>query len=802
MRFLNDISFKWKLMLAIISACVFSALAGCGAIIFFELYQFRTNMNRELDTLADLTCAGTRQAVKDSDRRQIALQLDRLKTSQNIVAAGIYDSDNKLLGRYLRADSTEVVPATPSRLRYGFAGDSLIIFKAVELQGERVGMLYLKADLSESMRDNYQHYLEMVVIVELMVLLLATVLSLVMQRNISRPILSLAGTARKVAETNDFSLRADKRGNDEVGQLAQAFNTMLQRLQDHDTQLQQAHRKLAEANLNLEKKVEERTADLVRATAEAHDALEAAEMANQAKSAFLANMSHELRTPLNAIIGYSEMLMEEAEDLEEDHISTDLRKVHSAGKHLLALINDILDLSKIEAGKMDLYLETFDIPTMVREITATIAPLVEKNENRLEVQCATSLGAMHADQTKVRQVLFNLLSNACKFTNQGTITLKVDRHHTQDGEWMDFCVRDTGIGMTPEQLGRIFQAFTQADSGTTKKFGGTGLGLVISRHFCQMMGGDVTVESEHSKGSLFHVRLPAKTTTAKPLAPLPSPETKIDIGLAQALPANASTVLVIDDDPVIHDLLKRYLGKEGFRVITAPSGRDGIRIAKQLKPDVITLDVMMPEMDGWSVLSALKSDPAISEIPVVMLSMIDDKNLGFSLGASDYLTKPVNRDQLSKILGKYRREKQRCYVLLVEDDQNVCLATQTMLEHEGWSVLTAKNGRIALSKMAEQRPNLIMLDMVMPEMDGFEFLAELQKRPEWNDIPVVIISGITLTAEERSQLNNRVETILRKGTQDCDQLVEQLRHLSERRIYFSTAPRNQAEPATTDQINN
>jgi PAS domain S-box-containing protein len=384
---------------------------------------------------------------------------------------------------------------------------------------------------------------------------------------------------------------------------------------------------------------------------------EAAEEANRAKSTFLANMSHELRTPLNAIIGYSEMLLEETTDQGQSAMLPDLEKIRTAGKHLLTLINAILDLSKIEAGKIELVLETFGVSGLIAEIVTTIKPLLERNGNTLEVHGADTGDLMHADPVRVRQCLLNLLSNACKFTEQGTITLQVRRVTESGGDWLIFRVTDTGIGMTPEQQSRLFQDFSQADASTTRKYGGTGLGLAISQRFCHMMGGDIMVESSPGQGSTFTLLLPAEVQKRPSIATVQR-EQKADTVIQTALPHGSDgqhIVLVIDDDPVSLDLIVRLLTKKGLHVVATSSGRVGLWLAQILRPAAITLDLKMPDMDGWAVLTALRADPLLASIPVIVLTIMDDEHLSYTLGASGYLAKPIDPERLIIMLQPYIR---------------------------------------------------------------------------------------------------------------------------------------------------
>ncbi len=485
---------------------------------------------------------------------------------------------------------------------------------------------------------------------------------------------------------------------------------------------------------------------------ELEQAREASEVANRTKSQFLANMSHELRTPLNAIIGYSEILQEDAADSGQPQFVPDLKKIEGAGRHLLGLINDILDLSKVEAGKMDVFIEEIDLASLLSEVNAIIAPLAAKNGNALAIQSSEAIGSIRSDRTKLKQCLLNVLSNASKFTHDGSLAVTVERF---ERSMIRMTISDTGIGMNEEQLGRLFQAFSQADASTTKQFGGTGLGLAITRHFCRLLGGDISATSTPGKGSTFTIVIRDQTV------PQVSEPARGD-ELATALPAKGRsiTVLIVDDDPASRDLLSTSLKREGYHTVQASGGDEALQLARKLRPDAITLDVLMPKTDGWAVLASLKADPELCKIPVIMVTIAPDRAIGLSLGAAEVMTKPVDRAELTSLLRHLLSRDGP--ILLVEDDLATRDTVRATIEKIGLSVAEVTNGKEALSWLAENPlPALILLDLMMPEMDGFEFLDAFNRNPEWRYVPVVIITAKQLTQAERGLLS--VRTVIEKG---------------------------------------
>jgi signal transduction histidine kinase/DNA-binding response OmpR family regulator len=514
---------------------------------------------------------------------------------------------------------------------------------------------------------------------------------------------------------------------------------------------------LAIQNANLFTEVEEKSRQL--------------EMASQHKSQFVASMSHELRTPLNAIIGLTEMMVSNAQRFGTEKAAEPLRRVHRAGTHLLGLINQVLDLSKIEAGKLELSPETVNLAPLLGDVIGTARQLAEQNKNRLVLDPQENPGQLTVDPMRLRQILLNLLSNACKFTKQGEVRLRVKK--VVDGRnWIEIAVADTGIGMTPEQQAKLFEEFAQADSSTARQYGGTGLGLAITRKLARMMGGDVTVVSESGKGSVFTVRLPGSADAQARSSTGASDGHRSPI---------AGCVLVIDDDATARELIADHLKAEGFSVVTAAGGVEGLKRAKELRPTAITLDVMMPDLDGWSVLAALRQDPELAEIPVIMITIVDEQRRGIALGAAGYLTKPIDRERLRHVIERFRAPARPTRVLMVEDDAVQRERMCGWLEGPQWAVQEAENGREALKRIQENRPDVILLDLMMPEMDGFAVVAALQKQAGWQDIPVIVITARDLDAKDRERLNSGVQSVLVKERFRPADLVERVRRLVEKK---------------------
>jgi len=647
---LQNLSIKRKLTLITMLTSSLALILSSASFLIYDLVSFRHLLSQDLMTQAQIIGYNSAGAMAFKDEPAATATLSALTAKEDIISAVLYKPDGNIFAHYSRG--TAALPAyLPSHLQeqgYRFKGGYLEVFHDVTLNGDRLGTLYLQSDLRQ-WSQRARRYANILIVFVLVSGLFAFFVSSKLQGFISRPILHLEDTMRMVSVNKSYGVRAVKTYGDEIGRLIDGFNTMLSEIQQRDTVLQSTNGELKTRTQELEEEIYHRK----QTQEELLNAKHAAEEANRAKSTFLANMSHELRTPLNAIIGYSEMLEEETRDSGKVENVQDLKKIQSAGKHLLALINDVLDLSKIEAGKMGLHLETFEVSQVIEEMVTTLQPAATKNSNSIRVHLEENVGAMRADITKVRQILFNLLSNACKFTDHGTISLHVDQIKAEGKNWIQFQVGDTGIGISAKQKENLFQEFAQADASIARKYGGTGLGLAITHRFVQLMKGKISVESEAGQGAIFTVQLPANVVV-EATEPAPTKEASKSSGTLPETKPDQDTILVIDDDPAVRDLMSRFLTKLDFHVVAASNGEEGFRLAKQIRPLLITLDVVMPECDGWTVLNRLKHDSDLAEIPVIMVTVVDNEARGLDLGASNYLIKPVQRERLAVLVEKHR----------------------------------------------------------------------------------------------------------------------------------------------------
>ena len=560
MQTFRDISIKRKLIGIIMVTSTVALMLACSTFLAYELVTYRKTVTQQLTTLAQIVAQSSTAALAFDDRRSASETLAALRAEPNLVAACIYTKDGRPFAAFVRGESRRDLPRRPGKQGAEFQDRHLALFQRVVFDGDRIGTVYLKRDLQD-MYTRLERYAGIVLGVLLLSSLAALLVSSKLQRVISEPTLRLAEMASRVSAERDYSLRAAKRGNDEIGVLVDSFNEMMGQIQARTLDLHEAQSALERHVGELCEEIERRQ----RAQEETLAAKQAAEESSRAKSAFLANVSHELRTPLNAIIGYSEMLREDAEDNHEGRSIADLVRITAAGKHLLTLINEVLDLSKVEAGKTELVWENASPTQILEDAAGAMAPLANKNGNKLMVHCAPNLPAMQVDVVKFRQSLYNLLSNACKFTKNGTIGVDVVPVTVDGAESVEWRVSDTGIGIAPDQMHKLFRPFSQVDASTTRKYGGTGLGLAISQRFCELMGGAITVASEPGKGSTFTIRLPQHKDRGPVVDPPPPAPVAGVTGAPAAKEPPTNTVLVIDDDPTVHDLMVRSLTGKASR---------------------------------------------------------------------------------------------------------------------------------------------------------------------------------------------------------------------------------------------
>jgi len=601
---------------------------------------------------------------------------------------------------------------------------------------------------------------------------LALLLLLGMQywvRCLLNPLTDLSNRLTHVDLGSQVSLPpADRAVSAEIRQVWSSIEQLLARLRQRDEALEEEH---TAARAALQAKL-------------------VAEAANQEKSQFLANMSHELRTPLNAIIGYSEMLYDDVNESGNAEMADDLEHIVSSGKHLLSLINDVLDLSKIDAGEMQLYLNDVSLPQLVSEVMSDVESLIVSNGNSVTVDCDERSGSIHTDAARLKQVLVNILGNAAKFTHNGEVSLLVERVVDNGGEWVEFRVIDTGIGISEKQQKHLFKAFTQVDESATRQYGGTGLGLAISASMCQLMGGDITVMSQLESGSEFVIRIPveAVSATAKgnsvvsPLnrQPVLAPTHVINekhMGNMTGRQEKSPAILIIDDDPSVGDLLQRTLRDENFYIEVVNSGREGLERAVELVPDLIILDVVMSDMSGWPVLSQLKKNPTLLHVPVIMHSMTDERAMAVKLGAAGYIDKPADKHELIGVIKSHLHNNVVSTVLVVGGDVDTRRLARMVFENQGWDIMEVADSEVALMRVAEKIPSAIVLDTDLPTMNATEFVQKLEENEKWKSVPVLVLTGHSISDEEREKLLMHVDMVIEKGAYSLDILLRRLREL-------------------------
>jgi signal transduction histidine kinase/CheY-like chemotaxis protein len=635
-------------------------------------------------------------------------------------------------------------------------GVKQIVVPLTSRTGVTVGAVIMEyTPLYEEMSDLANTTVRITVIVSLVCVLLAILLGYLISRTISRPLHQLQRAMGEVAEgTLDRPVIIDGRG--ELALLAESFNQMREKLAAAQT-------RLATWNQTLERVVAERTAELARATAEAKEARAAAEQANQLKSEFLANMSHELRTPLNAIINFARILAAGMRGpVNEDQVDY-LTRIRHSGDHLLGLINDVLDLSKIEAGRMELYKEPLVVADLIQSVTSSAVGLTKGKPIELIQEVEPDLPLVNADRTRVRQVLLNLLSNAAKFTEQGSITLSASRR----GGELVISVADTGIGIAPEHHGTIFEEFRQVDSGSDRRYEGTGLGLAICRRFVALHGGRIWLESTPGVGSVFSFSLPISVSQPGPAGNTAGGQPAVQAG---------TSILVVDDDPATIEIVTTYLSREGYVVHGVADSARTIELARQLRPAAIILDILMPNKDGWEILSDLKTDSELQAVPVILYTIVENQQLGLALGASAYLTKPIDAEQLCATVARLTASPAK--ILVIDDDPNAIEVVRASLAVvDSYEIVAAPDAEAGLLAVAGVPPDLIVLDLMMPGLDGFGVLDQLGRDPRTSAIPVLVLTAKELTPAERAFLAQRVRGLVQKGGAPPDALLAKVGEL-------------------------
>lgn len=727
---LNAVRFRNKLTIVTLAVSAIALLMSCMGLMGVQYYYERGTANDQNRQLAEVLASNLGAAVVFGDNAAADTITTSAHSVPQVLMVEARGLNNVVVSRYNakgaeESDGLKFAQDYAASKQIGIKGGLLSNYGAITVpitvNDDKVGQL----TVGYSYRSIGSILIDMLPVAALLFvacLAIAYFVSNVMRGMVSRPMDALTESMRNIRRSGDLQQRVEGSPDPDFNEIITSYNGMLG-------------------------EIESRTHELSVAMGQLSEARDEAEAANVAKSAFLANMSHELRTPLNAIIGYAEVLHDDLEREGLERSVEDVSWIYSSSKQLLELINSLLDLSKIEAGKMELDIHNFDMRALMHEVEATLAPLAAKARNTLTVSVDDNISFVESDATKIRQSLLNLGSNACKFTEDGFVQLAVRKH----GEEIWCEVSDTGIGMTGEEIARLFQPFVQSDSSTTRRYGGTGLGLALVERFAAMLGGDVRVTSEPGMGSTFTMRFRPGT----------APEVQAPVEPAPAVPRERGSrplALIMEDEPSAVELLRRLLDRNGYNCVVAGDGQAGMELAKASDPDIILLDIGLPKLDGWDVLDALGLHETLRAIPTIVVSVDDRIRLSIEKGASDHLVKPVKTDDVEEILQLYSQKKSGS-ILLVEDDPATARLYEKGLTQCGFNVVHVGNGSEAIDALANGEFALVVTDLMMPETDGFELIERISEIPVAQRPPVVVVTGCTLDSEQKKQLEKVVDSI-------------------------------------------